>query len=46
MLLIQLLIRSLSDIAIKEGNDLVFEEYAKLAAKRAAEWTEKIIETF
>lgn len=40
-----LVIRSLSDIAIKEGNDLVFEEYAKLAAKRAAVWTKQLIET-
>lgn len=38
-----LVIRSLSDIAIKEGNEIQFEQYMVLASQRAAQWTEALI---
>lgn len=39
-----IVIRSLSDITIKEGNDLDFNTYVSLASKRSALWCEKFIE--
>lgn len=36
-------IRSLSDIAVKEGNEMDFEEYAKKASERSAQFCEKCV---
>lgn len=37
------IIRSLSDIAVKEGNNMAFNEYVEKAAKRSAEFCEKCV---
>jgi adenosylhomocysteine nucleosidase len=37
-------IRSLSDIAVKDDNHLSFEAYLSIAAKRSAMWVEKAID--
>ena len=39
------IIRSLSDIVLKEGNDLDFQTYAKAASERAAGFTELFVES-
>lgn len=38
-----LVIRSLSDIAVKEGNEFTFEQYAAIASQRSALWCETLI---
>ena len=38
-----IVIRSLSDITVKEGNDLDFNTYVSLASKRSAVWCKKFI---
>ena len=38
------IIRSLSDIVLKEGNEMDFQTYAKAASERAAEFTELFVE--
>lgn len=38
-----IVIRSLSDIAIKDGNEMTFDEYAQKASKRCALWCEKFV---
>lgn len=40
------IIRSLSDIAHKEGNELSFSEYAAKASSRSALWCEKFIQVY
>ena len=36
-------VRSLSDITLKEGNEMTFEEYAQKASARSADWCEKLV---
>ena len=36
-------VRSLSDITLKEGNGMTFEEYAQKASARSAVWCEKFV---
>ena len=36
-------VRSLSDITLKEGNEMTFEEYAQKASVRSADWCEKLV---
>ena len=36
-------VRSLSDITLKEGNEMTFEEYAQKASARSANWCEKLV---
>ena len=38
-----IVIRSLSDITVKKGNDIDFKTYVSLASKRSALWCEKFI---
>lgn len=38
-----LVIRSLSDITVQEGNEMTFDQYAALASKRAALWCYQLI---
>lgn len=40
------IIRSLSDITHKEGNELSFDEYAEKASSRSALWCEKFIQVY
>ncbi len=39
-------LRSLSDVAVKEGNEMDFMEYAKTASKRSAELCEKCVNQY
>ncbi len=39
-------VRSLSDITLKEGNEMTFEEYAQKAAERSAIWCEKFVASY
>lgn len=36
-------VRSLSDITLKAGNEMTFEEYAQKASVRSAAWCEKVV---
>ncbi len=38
------IIRSLSDITLRENNDLAFDEYVVIASKRSAEWCYKVVD--
>lgn len=40
------IIRSLSDITHKEGNEMTFDEYAEKASSRSAIWCEKFIRVY
>ena len=40
-----LVIRSLSDITVTEGNEMTFDQYAELASQRAARWCYDLIKT-
>ena len=40
-----LVIRSLSDITVNEGNEITFDQYVKKASKRAAQWCRELVLT-